>query len=171
MVTIRKGVPDDAGAVAALHIACWQEGYAEIVPPHVLAKLTDDLDARTERWRSFLTDGPPRWLAVDDEGELVGFASAGPGRDNDIDLDLELYAIYVRSSQYGTGVGHRLIETAIGDAPAYLWVFEANARARTFYERHGFEPDGARKLEPSFHEPEIRMVRLAVPRPSGRARE
>jgi len=159
VVTIRKAVPDDAVAGAALHIACWQEGYADVVPADVLAKLTNDLDSRIERWRAFLTDGPPRWLAVDDVGELVGFASAGPGRDDDVDLDLELYAIYVRASQYGAGVGHRLIETAIGDAPAYLWVFEANARARAFYVRHGFEPDGARKPEPSFQEPEIRLVR------------
>jgi GNAT superfamily N-acetyltransferase len=159
MVTIREAVPDDAAAGAALHIACWREGYADIVPADVLAKLTDDLPSRTERWRSALMGGPPRWLAVDDGGELVGFASAGPGRDDDIDLDLELYAVYVRASQYGRGVGHRLIETAIGDALAYLWVFEANARARRFYQRHGFEPDGARKPEPSFQEPEIRLVR------------
>jgi GNAT superfamily N-acetyltransferase len=159
MVTIRRGTPEDAAAGAALHIACWSEGYAGVVPAEVLAKLTDDLETRTERWRSFLADGPPRWLAADDDGELVGFASAGPGRDDDIDLNLELYAIYVRASQYGTGLGHRLIETAIADAPAYLWVFEANARARAFYERQGFKPDGARKPEPSFREPEIRMVR------------
>lgn len=57
---------------------------------------------------------------------------------------MELYAVYVRASQYGTGLGHRLLEAAIGDAPAYLWVFEANVRARGFYARQGFEPDGAR---------------------------
>jgi GNAT superfamily N-acetyltransferase len=159
MVTIRAGVPDDAAAGAELHIACWREGYAGVVPAEVLAERTSDVEERTERWRSFLTDGPPRWLAVADDGELLGFASAGPGRDEDIDLGLELYAIYVRASQFGTGLGHRLLTTAIGDAPAYLWVFEANPRARGFYARQGFEPDGARKPEPSFLEPEIRMVR------------
>ena len=75
------------------------------------------------------------------------------------DIDLELYALYVRASQYGAGVGHRLIEAAIGDVPAYLWVFEANDRARGFYARHGFEPDGSRKPEPSFGEPEVRLRR------------
>jgi GNAT superfamily N-acetyltransferase len=68
-------------------------------------------------------------------------------------------AIYVRASRYGVGLGHRLLEAAIGDAPAYLWVFEANVRARGFYARHEFEPDGARKPEPSFQEPEIRLRR------------
>jgi GNAT superfamily N-acetyltransferase len=159
MVTIRQGIPDDAAAGAALHIACWREAYADIVAPHILAARTNDLVERTERWRGFLTDGPPRWLAVGDNGDLVEFSTAGPGRDDDIDLDLELFAIYVRAAYYGSGIGTRLLQAALGDAPAYLWVFEANARARAFYERHGFIPDGARKPEPSFLEPEIRMVR------------
>jgi GNAT superfamily N-acetyltransferase len=159
MVTIRRGVPDDASAGAALHIACWQEAYAGIVDRDVLAARTNDLAERTERWRGFLSDGPPQWLAVAEDGELIGWSSAGPGRDDDIDLDLELFAIYVRAAHYGTGVAARLLVAAIGDAPAYLWVFEANGRARAFYERHGFTPDGARKPEPSFLEPEIRMVR------------
>jgi GNAT superfamily N-acetyltransferase len=159
MVTIRPAGIDDAAAGAALHIACWREAYAPFTDPAVLARLTDDLEERTERWRSHIADGPPRWLAVTDDGELVGFSTAGPGRDDDIDLDLELYAIYVRASQYGTGVGHRLLQAAIGDAPAYLWVFEANVRARGFYGRQGFEPDGARKLEPAFQEPEVRLRR------------
>jgi GNAT superfamily N-acetyltransferase len=159
MVTIRPAVVDDAAAGAALHIACWREAYAPFTDPDVLARLTDDLEERTKRWRSYIAGGSLRWLAVADDGELVGFASAGPGRDDDIDLDLELYAIYVRASEYGAGVGHRLIEAAIGDVPAYLWVFEANDRARGFYARHGFEPDGSRKPEPSFGEPEVRLRR------------
>ncbi|MGH3455514.1 MAG: GNAT family N-acetyltransferase [Nocardioidaceae bacterium] len=159
MVTIRAAVVDDAVAGAALHIACWREAYAGITRPETLARLTDDLQTRTERWRTAAAKGPPRWLAADDDGALVGFSAAGPGRDDDIDLDLELYAIYVRASRYGTGLGHRLLEAAIGDAPAYLWVFEANVRARGFYARQGFEPDGARKPEPSFQEPEVRLRR------------
>ena len=56
-------------------------------------------------------------------------------------------------------MGPRLLEAAIGDAPAYLWVFEANDRARGFYARQGFEPDGSSKPEPSFQEPEVRLRR------------
>jgi GNAT superfamily N-acetyltransferase len=158
MVTIRPAGLDDAAAGAALHIACWREAYASVADPALLARLTDDLGERTERWRSYISAGPP-WLAVADDGELVGFAAAGSGRDDDIDLDLELYAIYVRSSQYGAGVGHRLFQATIGEAPAYLWVLEANARAREFYRRQGFEPDGARRIEREFNAPEVRLRR------------
>ncbi len=33
------------------------------------------------------------------------------------------------------------------DSSMNLWVFEKNARARRFYEHHGFKPDGVEKLE------------------------
>lgn len=158
MVTIRPAGIDDAATGAALHIACWREAYSSVADPELLARLTDDLEERTERWRTYISAGPP-WLAVADDGELAGFAAAGAGRDDDIDLDLELYAIYVRASQYGAGVGHRLFQAAMGDASAYLWVLEANDRAQGFYRRQGFEPDGARRIEREFNASEIRLRR------------
>lgn len=158
-ISIRAARLEDAAAGAACHISCWREAYAGIVPADVLAERTDDLADRTERWRHIIADFGPRWLAVGDGGEVVGFSAAGPGRDDDIDVELELYAIYVRAGHYGTGVADRLLAAAIGDEPAYLWVFEANLRARGFYQRHGFRADGARKNEPFFGEPEIRMRR------------
>jgi len=156
---IRAATLEDARAAAACHIACWREAYAGILDPDVLAARTSDLEARTERWRHIIANTPPRWLAVADDGEVVGFSAAGPGRDDDVDVPLELYAIYVRKAQYGTGLADRLLTKAVGDEPAYLWVFEANPRAQAFYARHGFRPDGARKAPPYFGEPEIRMVR------------
>jgi len=158
-VTIRRALAHDAGAGAACHIACWREAYATIVEPKVLAERTSDLAERTERWRQMITDPRPRWIAVTAGGEVVGFSAAGPGRDDDIDIGLELYAIYVRAAHQGTGIADRLIETALGPAAAYLWVFEANPRARAFYTRHRFAPEGARKMEPLFERPEIRMAR------------
>ena len=158
MTTIRAATLSEAEAAAACHIACWREAYADIVDPAVLAKRTSDLTERTERWRHIIANYPPRWLAIDGTGEVLGFSAAGPGRD-DIDVALELYALYVRAAHHGTGLADRLLTSAIAEDPAYLWVFEANPRARAFYTRHGFRPDGTRKLDPFFEQPEIRMVR------------
>ena len=158
-IAIRAATLDDAEAAAACHIACWKEAYADIVDPAVLAHRTSDLAERTERWRHITATYPPRWLAVDETGEVVGFSAAGPGRDEDIAVELELYALYVRAAHHGTGLADRLLAEAIGDAPAYLWVFEANPRARAFYSRRRFHPDGARKVDPFFDRSEIRMVR------------
>lgn len=58
-----------------------------------------------------------------------------------------LWSIYVRTSEYGSGLADQLLEAVLPErAPAELWVFEANDRARRFYSRHGFKPDGARHV-------------------------
>jgi RimJ/RimL family protein N-acetyltransferase len=50
----------------------------------------------------------------------------------------------------------------LGGREAFLWVFRDNARARAFYLRNGFRPDGAERVEPFFGPIEIRMVRFAA---------
>jgi GNAT superfamily N-acetyltransferase len=162
---IRRAVVADAEAGARCHAICWQEAYDGIVSPDRLAAALD-VGRRTERWRTALEDGAERWVAINPGGDetpvadrVIGFAAPGISRDHDVRTALELYAIYVRKDWWGTGLGDRLLEVAIGKQPAILWVLEANTRARAFYGKHGFVPDGARKAEPFFGEPEIRMVR------------
>ncbi|WP_180923796.1 GNAT family N-acetyltransferase [Nocardioides marinisabuli] len=87
------------------------------------------------------------------------FASALPARDDDPALPgLELTALYVRARCWGTGLGHRLLEAAVGDRAAYLWVLAGNERATGFYERHGFVLDGAVD-DSDDHGRHLRMVR------------
>ena len=53
----------------------------------------------------------------------------------------------------------QLADAALGDDPASLWVLEDNPRARAFYRRHGFDPDGAVKTH-TVDGAAIREVRL-----------
>jgi GNAT superfamily N-acetyltransferase len=158
-VVIRRSTLADAESGARCHAACWAEAYAGIVEPDRLQRLTSDISGRTEAWRDQLARGRERWLAVDGE-TVVGFSSAGLNRDDDLPHLVELYACYVRAQYWGSGLGARLMDAAIGGtAPASVWVFEANARARAFYRKHGFVEDGSSKPEPLFVAEEIRMVR------------
>jgi GNAT superfamily N-acetyltransferase len=64
----------------------------------------------------------------------------------------ELYAIYVAPAAWDKAVGHALHEVAVEELgseydEAVLWVLDGNARARRFYERHGWVPDGGIKQE------------------------
>lgn len=43
--------------------------------------------------------------------------------------------------------------------PAQLWVAEEKPRARRFYERNGFTPDGARFVDETLDLAEARLVR------------
>lgn len=156
--TLRLAVPADAEACAAMHAACWREAYGPYADPDRLAERLADTGRWVSAWTRHLTEGPPRVLAEDD-GELVGFSVVGPTRDPDAGAPAELYAIYVRAAYWGTGLGQRLWEAVRPDEPCSLWVLEANERARGFYRRNGFEPDGGRELYADLGAWEIRMVR------------
>ncbi len=149
-VAIRPAGPADARAIAAVHIASWRGAYAGIVPDEYLASL--DHDQREKHWvQSLGTAGARTWLA-DADGRTIGFATLGPGRDEDAEPgDLEIYAIYLDPESWGRGVARDLMRTMLGEvAPGTtvtLWVLEDAERARRFYRRHGFSPDGVERRD------------------------
>ena len=155
--TIRRAQVADAERVARLQLDCWDDAYTGLVPQDVLDDGRRTLDGRIERWREILDDDHRTTLLAEGTAGPAGFAGSGPPRDDDIGLDLELYAIYVRAAWWGRGLGHALFEQSVGDRPAYLWVVEGNDRALGFYARQGFRLDGSTKVEPEgLH---LRMVR------------
>ena len=157
-VLIRAVQPGDAESGAACHLACWREAYADIIDPERLARLTAPVAEQVELWRHWIGDGRPVVVAVD-AGEVVGFAVAGFATEPDIDIDFQLYAINVRQAYWGSGVAQRLHDRSVGDRAAFLWVLRDNPRARAFYLRNGYRPDGVEKLEEDFGATVIRMVR------------
>jgi ribosomal protein S18 acetylase RimI-like enzyme len=151
--TIRPAGTSDAQAIARVHVASWQQAYAGIVPIEYLTSL--DPAEREQRWAEHLRNGPRdsvrTWVA-EEAGTIVGFASVGPARDEDAERDQEeIYSIYLDPAKWGKGVARDLMRTVVGAFPAgtpmTLWVMADNARARHFYRRHGFSPDGAERLE------------------------
>jgi tRNA dimethylallyltransferase len=98
-----------------------------------------------ERWRETLSDPAARVVVAAKAGAIVGVASV---RDGWLD------ALYVVPEEWGKGLAGRLHDEALrlladdGAASARLWVLEDNARARRFYERRGWRPDGAERVVP-----------------------
>lgn len=152
-VAIRDAGPEDARAIAEVHVEGWRWGYRDILPDEQLASLS--VDEREAVWLQGLNDpmpGTARFVAVDD-GHVVGFIGTGPAEDDFAPPPpdaAEVYAIYLREAAQGTGVGRALLDRATdamranGSRHAVLWVFEANDRARRFYEAAGWAPDGER---------------------------
>lgn len=147
MVTVRPAVPDDADAIARIHVETWRAAYAGLLPDDVLASL--DVEARRRTWRGWLArDARPGAATFVAEGDatIVGFASTGPARDEE--ATGELYAIYVEPDHWGTGAGRLLLEHAEaalredGYGAALLWVLEGNERAERFYRAAGWGQDG-----------------------------
>ena len=158
-VSIRQAVVPDAEPLAHLHVDVWDDAYTGLMPQGILDDRREKVAERVDKWRGILGGQDSIWVAEDTEG-LIGFASTGPARDNDMDDTLELYSLYVRAAYWGTGVGYALFEVAVGDHAAYLWVLADNARAIGFYERQGFRLDGTEdEHDEGLH---VRMVRAGT---------
>ena len=143
---IRPATPEDAEAVAGVHVESWRAAYKHLFSEQQLAGLS--VTERAEIWRR----RPP--LVADLDGEVIGFVSVGASHD--ADADGELHAIYVRPDQWGTGAGRALMVAGeaklreLGHVAAVLWVFEDNPRARRFYEAAGWATDGSQQLAEIF---------------------
>ena len=156
---VRPPRAQDADELGRVHVQVWREAYAEQMPADYLERL--DPVKSAERWRlRFEMDEPDGIVVVatGPDGEIVGFASAGPTRDEDAPTEWELYAINVLAAHHGTGVADQLMTAILAQRPATLWVVTDNARAQAFYRRHGFSLEGATKVHESTGTPEIRMI-------------
>ena len=155
---IRRAVnsEDEARALTQIHIDAWKWAYRGILPDHYLQGLDQQYERRLQVWRRVLGADVARsavWVA--DEGEeAVGFASTGPSRaEGAPPTHAELYSIYLLERVAGTGVGHALLAAATAQMRkqyylvATLWVLEGNVRAKQFYAREGWTPDGGRMVE------------------------
>jgi ribosomal protein S18 acetylase RimI-like enzyme len=102
--------------------------------------------------------------AIDEDGTIIGLATAGATRDDDAPTAWELYSINVTAAQRGSGLADDLIRVTAGDSDAMVWVLAENARAQSFYRRHGFRMDGATMLDEVTGATELRMARRSAER-------
>ncbi|WIB26216.1 GNAT family N-acetyltransferase [Curtobacterium sp. MCSS17_015] len=147
-VTVRPAVDADAPGIAGVHVQAWREAYAHLLPAAFLASL--DPVTRTTRWRRTIAGASAAGTSVavaEHGGAVVGWATAGPGRDDPSVRDVELTGIYVLAAMHGGGAGQLLLDAVLGDAPAFLWIADDNPRAEAFYRRNGFRRDGTTKTE------------------------
>ncbi len=161
---IRAATTADADDIAGVQERTWQAAYRHVFPARELDR---GGFIRPERWRGRIARPPAGWstfVAVQ-EGVVTGFASVGPSRDEH--GVGELYAIYVEPEHWSTGAGRALIERSEEHLrssydEATLWVLEDNPRARAFYERGGWAPDGERKSEERWgvHAAEVRYRKV-----------
>ena len=154
MAIIRMATTADARGLAEVRVRGWQVGYEGIVDAEVLSAMS--VDENEGRWRQVIDARGEQIRVATVDGRVVGFASSGAYRTTAVDSELleslsmgELYGFYVPPDSWGRGVANELHDHAIdafraeGWAGLKLWVLADNARARRFYERHGWRADGA----------------------------
>lgn len=157
--SVRVAGPEDAPALGDVHVTCWREAYTHLLSPVFLSAL--DVQQRRLQWaRRLAAPNPGQALVAVVDERVVGLAWTAPSRDEPPVREWELVGLYLRAAHHGTGLGQALLDAALDDRPASLWMAENNPRALAFYTRNGFTPDGARKVAPSWEDlAEIRLVR------------
>ncbi|OBI10364.1 GNAT family acetyltransferase [Mycobacterium scrofulaceum] len=142
-VTIRRAGPSDYVVVAEMHYPVWRQSWAGVLPDSTL-----DVLGSPRRWAILAYPRilqRPHWsMWIAESGSAtIGMTMFGPDQANPEQVELD--SLYIVAESQGRGVGARLLATALRESPSgdvVLWCAEHNLRARTFYERNGFRPDG-----------------------------
>jgi GNAT superfamily N-acetyltransferase len=149
-MVIRPVIPEDALAVARVHVSSWQAAYHGLLPAEYLDSLRPE--DRAARYDFSQTDPQkPYTIAAEVEGRICGFATTMPSQD--LAGYAELCALYLSPSFWGRGIGVALIEAARahmleqGFRSAALWLLRGNVRGERFYRQDGWVPDGAHKAD------------------------
>ena len=143
-IRIREAKPDDAGAIAGVHVASWRTTYPGIVPDAYLAVSMFESEkavrgpSSTPPARHSHSLQRPRWASSLDSRE--GGVSAPATRSTEGSCRPCICSKAIsgrrRPSAIRSGNG-RLVEEGI--ASVLVWVLTENAQARRFYEKLGVE--------------------------------
>lgn len=143
-VTIRPARAADAQTIAMIHVTS-REVAMPFLPPR---RRSDD---EVVWWVENIVLMESRTWVAERDGEVLGYAS--------LEGDM-LEHLYLRPETRRQGIGSLLLEEVRRHSPdgLSLHVFQRNAEARAFYERHGFTVldtnDGSRTME---NEPDMTL--------------
>jgi ribosomal protein S18 acetylase RimI-like enzyme len=142
-IQLRLGAPSDALAIAELFMTSRRDALSYLPDLH-----TED-DTR-HHFADVVMKRCAVWLAHD-RGRVVGFMAWNAESGH-------LDHLYLLPGHYRRGIGSQLLDKAkaLSGGKILLYAFQRNARARAFYERHGFRAtwfgDGAENEE---REPDV----------------
>jgi ribosomal protein S18 acetylase RimI-like enzyme len=175
-IEIRPASAADEPAITQIRRETWLVAYAQIIDPEIIGRVTAPggraSAARSGDRTSVVAVAPePQAAAVADARVVVGYASFGPERTVASVASTgsgaqpggftqaglageagELYTLYVTPAHWSTGAGRALTDAALdglrvaGYRRVVLWTLTENARARRFYAKAGFAPDGATNI-------------------------
>jgi len=147
-MNIRLATPDDAPAIARVHIISWRAAYQDIMPEEKLYGL--DYVRITESFRKSISFGAEEIYLAEKNCDVLGFLAFNGAFDLDIcrGTITGICAIYLTPENWRKGIGRMLYQAcektlkSRSCATVTLWVFADNVRARRFYEAMGFTTDG-----------------------------
>ena len=156
---LRDGEVGDAEEIEAVHWAALEAAYLGRIDGW--PEVPRNIEARVNRWRTWLSASETDVIVGEVDGDIVGFCTFLPGPDPDLDplTEGEIPTLYVHPDRWHQGYGRGLCREALrrarkrGFMSVVLWVVDANRRAQDFYLSFGFTLDGETRLEAHSVEP------------------
>ena len=145
-ITFRKCVAGDLHALHALSCQTFSDAFAHLNTPDNMARYLNGA-FHPDKLASELENAQSRFDFLYADGALAGYIKCNTdGAQTDVfdPSALEIERIYVKKAFQGQGLGGALIARAcdsarsLGKTFVWLGVWEKNAGAIRFYERHGF---------------------------------
>ena len=167
-VSYRSATAADAEALAELGAQTFTDTFGHLYQPGDLELFLQNHSP--ENWDKELNDPAFEVRVAERDGELVGYVKLGPPHlpFEPRGKAAELRQLYVVEEMKGQGVADALIRWVIDRARdmradyLYLSVFTDNHRARRFYEKYGFEPEGTYAFMVGTHADEDVVMRLKL---------
>ena len=173
VMQIAQATPEDARAVAEIHVAAWRAAYRSIVPDDYLASLS--IERREAKWSECIAAGDPTLLVAKKAGVVQGWLSFGKCRGiGSHKSEAEVWAIYVSPTAWSTGVGHLLwlrakeLMLEKGFNSCSLWVFlrmngQLSSTAQSVFSMTGQPPRTSSSVVRCFRKCDL-SLNLAVNR-------
>lgn len=149
---VREALLEDIGWIAKVNVNSWMTTYKGIISDTVLTKLS--VEKRRKEWEWIYNNRKQDeviFVAVNDDGEIVGFSNGGRNRNAEFDYDGELYAIYLLKEYQRQGLGKLLVSKVVeslrhrGYSSMMVWVLEENPSVK-FYTALGGRTFGKKEI-------------------------
>lgn len=161
MIQIRRAEYNDLKSIAAIQTLSWKSAFSDILSDSTLNKYTD-LEKCVKILENAYNAGNG-YLYIGNINEKP-CAELFWCRGMELERSAEIVALHSIPESWGCGVGKAMMDKAMDDIfnnglkTVYLWVFEQNKRARRFYEKYGFVPDGTSRISIYDKAVEVRYI-------------
>ena len=148
---IIRATSEHAIDVGYVHAISWHAAYLGMIGEDYLNDHFTP-QVRSEIFKRVIPLAEQEFYIGYKDGQRAGIIVVGKARDKDEGEDTgEVSAIYLLPEFLSKGYGKKLMDFGLqrlkdlGFGKAVIWVLKDNERARTFYEKYGFMPDGLQR--------------------------
>lgn len=146
MIEVREAKIGDTKDLSTVYKRSWKIGYKGLVPQSYLDSLQKDY--WIESFNNWIENEVLKIKVICFKDRILGGIVYGKGREEKYSNWGEIVSLYIDPNYFNKSYGGILLNAAINDLKnmgfdsCYLWTFEDNYAARSFYENYNLKWNG-----------------------------